>query len=55
MPIPQQGNRLWDCYLIADRHGDLNLHIQQEYKHLFQELHRSPRPEQKFKEEKRGK
>jgi hypothetical protein len=52
MPIPQQGNQLWGCYLIADRQRDLNLHIQQEYKRLSQQLHRSPQPEHIFEGKK---
>ena len=51
-PLPWQGNQLVEYYLIAGHQKDLNPHIQQVHKHLFQELHRSPQPNQKQEREK---
>jgi len=43
--IPQQGNQLLEYYLNADHQMGSSLHIQQEYKHPFQWLHKNLQPE----------
>jgi plasmid maintenance system killer protein len=43
--IPLQGNQLLERYLNADPQKDSSLRIQQEYRHLFQWIHKIPQPE----------
>lgn len=46
-PIPQRGNQLLEYYPYADLQKDLNQHIPQVCKHLFQLLHKNLQPVEK--------